>query len=322
MKFSIIIPAYNAQTTIVKCLENVVSIFGHDTQIIVINDGSEDNTKDAILSYTKGNNLECIKLISNEANCGVSFSRNIGIKNATSDYMLFLDADDTLSDDFLEVMNNKITKYPNAKIIRFNIVNPLLKEFLDFEVNSYFDIPNEFLEGFYLHSSSTQLIKKDFFSDVLFEEEIIFGEDMLYSFNLLRRSNSSVFISDQLYKYSHSNDSASNNIDPNHILKILDSLKIVYEKICDHLETSSKTEIFRKKYFKELSIQQFKIKQTSPTLYRESLSKIDYLKFDRLRLNEVKNIYLLHTYFAQSGIKTLANLTSNVFLFLKRSKGK
>ena len=82
---SIIIPAYNCEKYICQCLESIISY--KNIEIIVINDGSTDNTKELLEKYTK------IKFYNNE-NYGVSYTRNFGIKEATGKYIMFIDSDD------------------------------------------------------------------------------------------------------------------------------------------------------------------------------------------------------------------------------------
>ena len=97
MKISIIIPAYNAEKFIEKCL-NSISL---DCEIIVVNDGSKDNT-DIILKKKKN-----ITIFNND-NHGVSYSRNFGIKNANGEYIMFLDSDDFWDLDIVEFLYEEL----------------------------------------------------------------------------------------------------------------------------------------------------------------------------------------------------------------------
>lgn len=90
-KLSIIIPVYNAENTLRKCLDSILEQNYTDYEIILVNDGSQDSSEKIILEYEKENNK--IKYISKE-NSGVADSRNIGVKNATGEYIVFVDSDD------------------------------------------------------------------------------------------------------------------------------------------------------------------------------------------------------------------------------------
>ena len=93
MKLSIIIPAYNTEKYIEQCIDSVINIRNIENEIIVINDGSTDRTKDILKEYTENNDR--IKVITQE-NQGASAARNTGIKASTGDYIYFLDSDDLI----------------------------------------------------------------------------------------------------------------------------------------------------------------------------------------------------------------------------------
>ena len=91
MKLSIIIPAYNTEKYIKQCIDSVINIRNIENEIIVVNDGSTDRTKDILKEYTENNDR--IKVITQE-NQGASAARNTGIKASKGDYIYFLDSDD------------------------------------------------------------------------------------------------------------------------------------------------------------------------------------------------------------------------------------
>lgn len=108
---SIIVPIYNKSNYIIKCLDSVVSQIFKDFEIIIINDGSTDNSFDVIKKYNF-NNVD--NKIINQVNSGVSTTRNNGIKYAKYDYIAFLDADDWWEPNFLFEMMTLINKFPDA----------------------------------------------------------------------------------------------------------------------------------------------------------------------------------------------------------------
>lgn len=84
---TIIIPVYNTEKYLKKCLDTVVNQTYKNIEIIIINDASPDNSKEIIIQYTK--KYKNIKLINNPVNLGVSISRNIGLDSANGDYIYF-----------------------------------------------------------------------------------------------------------------------------------------------------------------------------------------------------------------------------------------
>ena len=115
MKISIIIPAWNVEKYIVKCIDSCLRLRGADIDIIVINDGSTDNTLKKI-SDNFGN-LTNLKVYTTE-NHGLSAARNYGIKKATGDYIIFLDADDWLRTDLNHLIGNEAV-FDNLDVLFF-----------------------------------------------------------------------------------------------------------------------------------------------------------------------------------------------------------
>ena len=113
---SIIIPAYNSENYVSECIDSVINQTYKNIEIVIINDGSTDNTLSIIQGYQKKDKR--IVLI-NQKNMGVYESRCNGIRVAHGKYITFLDADDLLTYDCIEVMYNSIKKY-NSNIVRCN----------------------------------------------------------------------------------------------------------------------------------------------------------------------------------------------------------
>lgn len=105
MKLSIIVPVYNTGNYLKKCLNSLVNQTLDDIEIIIVNDGSTDNSEEIIKSY-KDKRIKYYK----QKNSGIGKTRNKGIKNALGEYIGFIDSDDYVSKDFCEVMYNKAKK--------------------------------------------------------------------------------------------------------------------------------------------------------------------------------------------------------------------
>lgn len=111
MKFSVVIPAFNAQQTIQRAIDSCLNQTLLPYEIIIINDASNDDTLQVLNTY----NLPCIKVISNKENKGVSYSRNVGWDLASGDYVAFLDSDDEWHQEKLKICNEVINE--EAKVI-------------------------------------------------------------------------------------------------------------------------------------------------------------------------------------------------------------
>ena len=91
-RVSVIIPVYNAAKTIGKCIDSILSQDMQKIEIILINDGSSDESESICRSYHKLH-TDCIQLV-NQINTGPSTARNKGIDQSTGEYLAFVDADD------------------------------------------------------------------------------------------------------------------------------------------------------------------------------------------------------------------------------------
>jgi glycosyltransferase involved in cell wall biosynthesis len=111
-KFSIIIPLYNKEKYIAQTIRSVLSQSYFNYEIIVINDGSTDSS----LSIVNEFSVEKKLFIHSITNSGVASARNYGISKITGDYVVFLDADDLVDENFLEVVNVNIKENQNADI--------------------------------------------------------------------------------------------------------------------------------------------------------------------------------------------------------------
>ncbi|MBN1623155.1 MAG: glycosyltransferase family 2 protein [Clostridia bacterium] len=113
-KVSVIIPAYNAGDYLERSIDSVLSQQGASIEIIVSDDGSEDNTEQAVAKYI---GREGIVYIRNTRNCGVSVARNLGIRASTGNFIAFCDADDEWLPGKLEKQINYLSEHPEENIV-------------------------------------------------------------------------------------------------------------------------------------------------------------------------------------------------------------
>lgn len=105
---SVIIPVYNVEKYLKKCLDSVINQTYRDLEIILVNDGSTDRSRDICMQYAKADPRI---LLLEEENLGLSAARNLGIDRATGEYITFVDSDDFIADNMLEVLALNIKKY-------------------------------------------------------------------------------------------------------------------------------------------------------------------------------------------------------------------
>lgn len=97
--FSVIVPVYNAEKSIERCVESICKSGGDTVEVVLVNDGSKDNSYAKCLSLAE--KYPQVKVFQNEKNSGVSRTRNHAIERATGEYLLFLDSDDYVAEDYV-----------------------------------------------------------------------------------------------------------------------------------------------------------------------------------------------------------------------------
>ena len=179
MKYSIIIPVYNAEKCICKCLDSVFEQTSKDYEIILVNDGSTDSSEEVIKEYIIKKNTEKVHYIKQE-NKGPAAARAKGIENAKGRYIAFLDADDIWYPNKLEYVDRIIEK-ENATFIYHNerMVLPNGKR----KKSGYYRIGNRSLEDLLLKgnpiSTSTVVVESELLkANHTFSDGIEYGEDI------------------------------------------------------------------------------------------------------------------------------------------------
>lgn len=186
MNFSVVIPLYNKSYSIVRCVDSILNQSYRDFEIIVVNDGSTDDSLSMIKSnYSNEIQQEVIKII-DQPNQGVSVARNNGIKLSKSDYICLLDADDEWLPNFLESMACLINDYPKAALytLAYNIQKEGFKS-----VKSKRGLPSNhrgYVEDFFkasakgnvVHTSTACVLKSVFIELGGFPNNVVAGEDL------------------------------------------------------------------------------------------------------------------------------------------------
>ena len=117
LKYSIIVPIYNISSFIDQCVESLVNQTCKNLEIILVNDGSKDNSLEIIKKWERKDSRI---VVVNKTNGGLSSARNEGLKSATGDYILYVDGDDWIDVGALAEADRFITKYGLVDMIGFN----------------------------------------------------------------------------------------------------------------------------------------------------------------------------------------------------------
>lgn len=210
---SIIVPIYNAEKYISRCIDSLLNQTYKNIEIILINDGSQDNTYDIIKEYeAKYDFIFCI----HTENKGVSHARNLGMKKAKGRYITFVDADDALFSDGLEKLFNLMTKCNPDVAIGTGIRLKDDKESILYKESNQISLWEEDTIMVYLlnnHSSSQsvcrKLYKKEALDNIFFEEGRKVNEDVFFIFECFRNCKKIAYQDIMVYKCYLTPDSAS-----------------------------------------------------------------------------------------------------------------
>ncbi len=239
-KISIIIPMYNSETFLKKCLDSVIVQTMKSFEIIIIDDKSTDRSLKIANEYTDKFNY--IKIVNLQKNNGVSFARNIGLEHARGEYIFFLDSDDFIESNFLEVMYKNIKKC-NADIAccKYYYIKEKGKKNSNKKIyirkclfnhrpgkyNSV-NIIGTLIKDTNLHFF---LWNKIFKRDIILQNNLFFEnkcfEDMIFTLKAFYFSHKIVIIDDFLYYYRKHNFSLTNSMSFDQLNSYLHSLKLI-----------------------------------------------------------------------------------------------
>lgn len=248
MNVSVIIPCYNVEEYIEKCILSILKNKDVDYEIVAINDGSKDQTLQVLEGLSKiYDNLKVIDI----PNQGVSNARNVGIKHATGDYLLFVDSDDWITDDTISYLSDVCYKN-NLDVLMFNYAEyyneTKIKECLFYKKDRMLD-NLEAIKGILLDYYAPSVCNKMIRRKLLIENNISFltsvkmGEDLLFSIALFRVSKQIMQVNKTCYYYLMRNDSVTHKVNDG-VLTIQDSIKGIQEILKRYdLESLFKEEI-------------------------------------------------------------------------------
>lgn len=207
-KITVIVPVYNVEKYLHKCIDSIINQTYKELEIILVNDGSPDNSASICDEYARKDNR--IKVI-HQKNKGLSGARNSGLEIATGEYVAFVDSDDWVHEKMYETLITEVL------IHQTNLANCVLIE----SYKKRKEIPSEnqksiildkkellynyFNYGFYVPRN---LYSKALIKDFRFDENISFVEDMFFAIDIFEKVDKTIFIDFPFYIYNTDNDSS------------------------------------------------------------------------------------------------------------------
>jgi len=218
---SIVIPVYNAEKDLVQCLESLINQDDQNFEVILVDDGSADNSVEVATAYV--NKIKNFRIIK-QPNAGSGGARNNGILHSKGEFILFLDSDDYVTQDYVSVLRNK-QQSGNYNMVcgRYKLVN---EEGL--VMRDPMKSPPQFHPPLSLHEEIlgtyercvpwAKLFRKDEYlnANIIFPRKIP-HEDWFFTYKLARKLKTIGFVEDKIYFWRQREGSTSKSMSTNHI---------------------------------------------------------------------------------------------------------
>lgn len=290
-KISIIVPIYNVEKYIEKAIESIINQTYKNLEIILINDESKDKSIEICKKYIKQDKR--IKVI-NQKNKGLSGARNTGLENATGEYIMFIDPDDTYELDACENLYNEIentdadyviANYRNMDEDDTKWENPA------FDINKYNKMEvsiDEPTKCFYVMNSGVwnKIFKKKFLDEikVKFVEKTP-AEDAIFTTYCFIKAQKVYYIPDVVYNYRlRESDSISSNCSREYFLGINRAYKIIY----NNFKENERIDYYRFFYAKSMNYILYKFIDSGLLTIEERIEILDKMKWFYLLSDELK----------------------------------
>lgn len=285
--FSLIIPLYNTSSYFSFCIESIAKQDPKDTEVIIVNDGSTDNSGNIANFYAE--KYDYIKVI-HQPNQGVSAARNSALRVAQGKYLVFVDADDMLYDTFFREIIPLIKEEPD--IIEINAKNIDQKGVLSKNNIFYFiNFQKKIINTKHAKSMFSQqakyylwsrIIKRGLVEKLYFDEKIGFCEDALYLTECYFRANKIMILNQSLYGYRQHETNVTKVNTSDNINQLSELAKIIKIKI-----VSSKDINYQSYYFSLL---------INIVHLRKSMYAINnkHIACDSITLEDIKSIKIIY----------------------------
>lgn len=309
MKFSVIIPVYNVEQYLQECIDSIINQTYQDYEIILVNDGSEDNSGGICDRYATQNPDKVF--VYHKKNEGALIARDYGIKKSSGDIVLFVDADDCLRNDALQLLYERFKEY-SCDLILFNYsVSPdyhkgqLRFSFSDlqiFEGEEKLMLYELLITTRKLNNLCIKAVKKELMLNLRDYTEVAFvksGDDLLMSIPIVSNAKRILYIKDILYFYRQREGSIVHKFD----IRMAESVKAVHKELELYINLWGISEYHSKHYAREVkgwitvlifllknkrSIEIDKFKSVLNDMSKDSYFRNAYEKMDKKSLKPIR----------------------------------
>lgn len=243
-RFSIIIPVYNAEDCIVVCLKKIAQQTFKDFELVIVNDGSKDNSLEAIIDFATQHPAMSINVIDQE-NAGAGAARNTGISKAGGEYIVYIDSDDYVDDDFLE-KTDEIISQTKADVVFIDIIREDEKgNVIRYErMSDYRHLAKERMIRWQLTGKMPwggvrKIVRAALVKDnnLRYATQIKVGEESIYSFRVLELAQNIAFQTTSFYHYVDNSNSLTSN-------DVVENSLSVFDFMSGYLRESGKADSY------------------------------------------------------------------------------
>jgi len=205
-KISILIPAYNVEKYVARCLDSVISQSFDDIEVIVVDDGSTDGTSDIVSRYVADDKR--VRLVRHHGNYGVLWGRKTCVENADGDFIMFVDADDTIEPDTCKILYNTAVSQGADIVVCGNYYNKADGSVLSYTYKLSYGGDSESVIKSMVFQEMSHVLWGRIYSkslwkgrDYFYERNYNYADDLSLSFQVSRNVRKAVVIDDILYHY-------------------------------------------------------------------------------------------------------------------------
>lgn len=297
-EFSIIVPVYNVERYVGRCIESILKQTFTDFELILVDDGSSDKSGKICEQYTLTDDRVCVVHLENG---GVSKARNTGLMRAQGKFVVFVDSDDTVENNYLSCMA-EVDKEIDLVVCGVKNILPngqgLIKLQYDnktigcMEKESVLDaVENRAIDFVYAKRYKRSLIEEN---EIYFDEQMNLGEDTYFVVNYLCVSNNIKYTVETPYRYYSYEQGSLSEFGSNYVEKLTSMNRKALNVLEGRYEKISNTEIWKKRIFSVYHYSIFEIlkneKYTNRTKY-QLLKEIVCRKEFKMFLSEL-DVYM------------------------------
>ena len=323
IKISVIVPVYNGEKYLQECLDSIINQTYENIEIVIVNDGSTDSSLSIINRYKE---LDSRIVVVNKENGGVSTARNEGLNTATSEWIMFVDCDDTLELNAIEVLENAIKpdvemiisetyylwengekqrghcKFSESKIFEGQAKRELIESiFYDNSMGKMIYIPSPFAKLY-----NKELLDRN---NIKYIQGLKYGEDGIFNLLCFKNAKKVAFINELTYNYRRNPESATKKYDP----KLIENYSMLLEKTKEVLIKENLYEEYENEYL------YFTLRQVAKYLKKYFFRKEEKEKYIE-RKNKFKKLIETEPYYTaifKKKVKYLPKKRKLMLLLLK-----